>query len=376
MDAGRLRGRRGGRRRTPCRGRHRPREDRVRPGAGLAVLDAARDSLTHRAARCRAARTGTTSCSTSVSGAGTLELEGEQHDLEPDAAAHVRAGETVRRRQSRPGGARSSSRRRARSRSSLRPPRQVTVRFDEQPELRADAQRTFRFLVNEDAGCMDATQFVGIVAPFRAPDHSHPYDEVGFILEGEGFAHIEGRVDSARPRLVLPPAAGAGALHRERRPRGRCGSWGSSIHPATQLRGPTTRQHCQHRTDPTGRDSMKKAATVFALVALARRRVGGGGDRRTGGQHRSHGGRRDQLQRPVARLRRPAHRPGRVPRAGAALLVAVRGAAVQQAVQDELQDRPGRHAALGLARAHGRAAVRLEHEPSLGVIGAVDEPGV
>ena len=37
---------------------------------------------------------------------------------------------------------------------------------------------------------MDATQFVGIVEPCRAPDHSHSYDEVGYIVEGEGFAHI------------------------------------------------------------------------------------------------------------------------------------------------------------------------------------------
>ena len=73
-----------------------------------------------------------------------------------------------------------------------RSPREVIVRFADRPELRADAKRTFRYLVNQDAGCMDATQFVGIVEPCRAPDHSHSYDEVGYIVEGEGFAHIEG----------------------------------------------------------------------------------------------------------------------------------------------------------------------------------------
>jgi mannose-6-phosphate isomerase-like protein (cupin superfamily) len=34
------------------------------------------------------------------------------------------------------------------------------------------------------------TQFVGIVEPCRAPDHSHSYDEVGYVIEGEGVAHI------------------------------------------------------------------------------------------------------------------------------------------------------------------------------------------
>src|SRR5439155_25448721 len=70
------------------------------------------------------------------------------------------------------------------------PGRRVTVRFDEQAELRADAKRTFRYLVNQDAGCRDVTQFVGIVEPCRAPDHSHSYDEVGYVIEGEGVAHI------------------------------------------------------------------------------------------------------------------------------------------------------------------------------------------
>jgi mannose-6-phosphate isomerase-like protein (cupin superfamily) len=72
-----------------------------------------------------------------------------------------------------------------------RSPREVIVRFEDQPELRADAKRTFRYLVNQDAGCMDATQFMGIVEPCRAPDHSHSYDEIGYIVEGNGFAHID-----------------------------------------------------------------------------------------------------------------------------------------------------------------------------------------
>ena len=93
----------------------------------------------------------------------------------------------------------------------------MIVRFDDRPELRADAKRTFRYLVNQDAGCLDVTQFVGIVEPCRAPDHSHTYDEVGYIVEGEGFAHIDGESIPLRRRVLLPPAARAGALHREHR---------------------------------------------------------------------------------------------------------------------------------------------------------------
>ncbi len=90
---------------------------------------------------------------------------------------------------------------------TYRPPREVIVRFADRPELRADAKRTFRYLVNQDAGCMDATQFVGIVEPCRAPDHSHSYDEVGYIVAGEGFAHIGGESIPLRPGSCfhLPP---------------------------------------------------------------------------------------------------------------------------------------------------------------------------
>ena len=98
---------------------------------------------------------------------------------------------------------------------AYRPPREVIVRFADRPELRADAKRTFRYLVNQDAGCVDATQFVGIVEPCRAPDHSHTYDEVGYIVEGRGIRAHRRRVDPAPARILLPPTARAGSLHRE-----------------------------------------------------------------------------------------------------------------------------------------------------------------
>lgn len=147
---------------------------RYEPGRSLPRGDSARDELLYV-----------------VSGSGTLELEGEPHDLEPDSAAYVRSGETYTIDNAGPGELLIVS-------TSVpvaqvyRPPREVIVRFADRQELRADAQRTFRYLVNEDAGCMDATQFVGIVEPCRAPDHSHTYDEVGYIAEGDGFAHIGG----------------------------------------------------------------------------------------------------------------------------------------------------------------------------------------
>ena len=141
-----------------------------------------------------------------VSGRGTLELEEERHELEPDTAAYVRSGETYVVDNPGPDELLVVSAT-VPVEIVLRPPREVTVRFGDRPELRADANRTFRYLVNEDAGCLDATQFVGIVQPSRAPDHSHSYDEVGFVLEGHGFAHVDGASFPLAPGSCfhLPP---------------------------------------------------------------------------------------------------------------------------------------------------------------------------
>jgi mannose-6-phosphate isomerase-like protein (cupin superfamily) len=124
-----------------------------------------------------------------VSGQGTLELEGEPYELGPDDAAYVRSGETYVIDNEGPDELLIVSTT-VPVEQVYRSPREVIVHFADQPELRADAKRTFRYLVNQDAGCMDATQFMGIVEPCRAPDHSHSYDEVGYIVEGSGFAHI------------------------------------------------------------------------------------------------------------------------------------------------------------------------------------------
>ncbi len=124
-------------------------------------------------------------------GRGELELDGTRHPLEPNMGVFLAAGETYAIDNPGP---------EPLALVSVVAPyegpstgeRRVTVRFDEQPELPASSERTFKYLINQDAGCADVTQFVGIVQPSKAPFHSHTYDEVGYIVEGEGFAHIEG----------------------------------------------------------------------------------------------------------------------------------------------------------------------------------------
>jgi mannose-6-phosphate isomerase-like protein (cupin superfamily) len=48
------------------------------------------------------------------------------------------------------------------------------------------ADRWYRVLVDREIGSEQVTQFVGSIPPGRAPDHFHEYEEVLFILRGEG----------------------------------------------------------------------------------------------------------------------------------------------------------------------------------------------
>jgi mannose-6-phosphate isomerase-like protein (cupin superfamily) len=56
----------------------------------------------------------------------------------------------------------------------------------------ATAGREFLLGATPEVGCASVTQFIGLVPPGRAPDHFHSYDEVIYVLEGEGFLEIDG----------------------------------------------------------------------------------------------------------------------------------------------------------------------------------------
>ncbi len=57
---------------------------------------------------------------------------------------------------------------------------------------KATAGRSFLLGATPEVGCASATQFIGLVPPGRAPDHFHRYDEVIYILDGEGLLEIGG----------------------------------------------------------------------------------------------------------------------------------------------------------------------------------------
>jgi mannose-6-phosphate isomerase-like protein (cupin superfamily) len=56
----------------------------------------------------------------------------------------------------------------------------------------ATAGREFTLLAQPENGCASVTQFVGYIPVGRAPDHYHRYDEVVYVLAGEGALHVDG----------------------------------------------------------------------------------------------------------------------------------------------------------------------------------------
>lgn len=128
-----------------------------------------------------------------VSGRGTLTLDGEPHDLHPDLGVYIRAGESyevtnplsedlvmVSVTAPMPEGEMNGG------------VRKVTVDIADQPVIPAGKDRQFKFVIDPAAGCREVTQFVGWIPPGRAPTHYHLYDEVMYILDGEGVLHLEG----------------------------------------------------------------------------------------------------------------------------------------------------------------------------------------
>ncbi|HEV8140112.1 MAG TPA: cupin domain-containing protein [Pyrinomonadaceae bacterium] len=59
------------------------------------------------------------------------------------------------------------------------------VRLADQ-KVQSTADRWYRVLIDKHVGSEQVTQFVGSIPPGRAPDHFHNYEEVLFILKGEG----------------------------------------------------------------------------------------------------------------------------------------------------------------------------------------------
>ena len=72
----------------------------------------------------------------------------------------------------------------------------------------ATAGREFSLLAHPANGCESVTQFVGYIPVGRAPDHFHKYDEVVYVLAGEGAFHVDGETAPLRAGSCVHLPAG------------------------------------------------------------------------------------------------------------------------------------------------------------------------
>jgi mannose-6-phosphate isomerase-like protein (cupin superfamily) len=138
-----------------------------------------------------------------ASGTGTLYVNDEPHALEPDMGVYLTPGDRYSVENGGPEELLAISVT-APQEAGANGDHGITVRYADRPVLPASPNREFRYLVNQDMGCPDVTQFVGIIPPGRGGMHSHVYDEVVYVIEGEGVLHIGGE---------QTPIAGGSCIH-------------------------------------------------------------------------------------------------------------------------------------------------------------------
>jgi mannose-6-phosphate isomerase-like protein (cupin superfamily) len=141
-----------------------------------------------------------------AAGRGRLHVGDRSYELEPDTAAYVTSGEAYEIETADEELVIVAVSAPQEGDPRLDPERR-TVRFADREVMHAKPDREFRYLVNEDVGCPDVTQFVGLIPPGRAPMHSHSYDEVIYVVEGQGVLHLDGTETpiAAGTCIHLPP---------------------------------------------------------------------------------------------------------------------------------------------------------------------------
>ena len=135
-----------------------------------------------------------------LSGTGTVTIGGERTELAPGAAAWIARGTTWQVDDadalellsvlvSEPLPADGST--------------HAVIGAEDAQEGSATAGRHFRLLATPDRGCVSVTQFVGFIPVGRAPAHFHTYEEVVFVLQGEGAVHIGDETAPLRPGAAV-----------------------------------------------------------------------------------------------------------------------------------------------------------------------------
>jgi mannose-6-phosphate isomerase-like protein (cupin superfamily) len=139
-----------------------------------------------------------------LEGAGEIEVNEKTYPLEPESGVYLAPGEECWIRPRTP-----------LKLISVEIPdptdgpaaaRKVVRRVADQRSQSATTDREFRIVADPSTGLHSATQFVGYIPTARSPDHFHTYDEVIYVLDGEGVLHTESGDQPVSPgsQIELP----------------------------------------------------------------------------------------------------------------------------------------------------------------------------
>lgn len=120
-----------------------------------------------------------------LEGSCTVVIDGNAYQVGPETGIYVRPGQTMSVENSGSDVVRFVSSQSPAPPANAREQLLPIVKLSDRRAL-PTADRWYRVLVDQEIGSEQVTQFVGSIPPGRAPDHFHEYEEVLFILRGEG----------------------------------------------------------------------------------------------------------------------------------------------------------------------------------------------
>ncbi len=123
-----------------------------------------------------------------LSGEGAIHVGGEAHRLAPEVGIYLPPESEFVLESTGPVPLRAVAVKVPEPEPGAPRPASVARLDDREPEA-ATAQREFRIVADPGTGLRSATHFVGYIPSDRAPDHFHTYDEVIYVLDGEGIMH-------------------------------------------------------------------------------------------------------------------------------------------------------------------------------------------
>jgi mannose-6-phosphate isomerase-like protein (cupin superfamily) len=153
------------------------------------------DRLEQALVRCEPGAAGTITGGTAehtlfcLSGRGTAEVDGAVHALQADVGLTLSPGNRAEIRAEGNEPLRLVSVRVPEPEDGAGHAPAVISRLADQDLESATTDREFRIVADPGSGLASATHFVGYIPTARAPDHFHNYDEVIYVMEGEGAMH-------------------------------------------------------------------------------------------------------------------------------------------------------------------------------------------